>query len=37
MSSNGGLRVVLPILATVAIRAPLGWMWQGSRVPGCTR
>jgi FtsP/CotA-like multicopper oxidase with cupredoxin domain len=33
MSSNGGLRVVLPILATVAILAPLGWMWQGSRVP----
>jgi FtsP/CotA-like multicopper oxidase with cupredoxin domain len=34
MSSNGGLRVVLPILATVAILAPLGWMWQASRVPG---
>jgi FtsP/CotA-like multicopper oxidase with cupredoxin domain len=33
MSSNGGLRVVLPILATVAIVAPLVWLWQGSRVP----
>jgi FtsP/CotA-like multicopper oxidase with cupredoxin domain len=27
------LRVVLPVLATVAIVAPLGWMWQGSRMP----
>jgi FtsP/CotA-like multicopper oxidase with cupredoxin domain len=28
------LKVVLPILATVAIVAPLAWLWQGSRVPG---
>jgi hypothetical protein len=28
------LKVVLRILATVAIVAPLGWLWQGSRVPG---
>ena len=34
MSLNGGLKIVLPILATVAIVAPLGWMWQTSRVPG---
>jgi FtsP/CotA-like multicopper oxidase with cupredoxin domain len=27
------LRVALPILATVAIVAPLGWMWQASRMP----
>ena len=27
------LRVVLPVLATVAIVAPLGWLWQASRVP----
>jgi len=28
------LRVILPILATVAIVAPLAWLWQASRVPG---
>jgi FtsP/CotA-like multicopper oxidase with cupredoxin domain len=28
------LKVVLPMLATVAIIAPLGWLWQASRVPG---
>jgi FtsP/CotA-like multicopper oxidase with cupredoxin domain len=27
------LRVVLPVLATVAIVAPLTWMWQASRMP----
>jgi FtsP/CotA-like multicopper oxidase with cupredoxin domain len=27
------LRVVLPIFATLAIVAPLAWMWQGSRMP----
>ena len=27
------LRVILPILATVAIVAPLAWLWQASRVP----
>jgi FtsP/CotA-like multicopper oxidase with cupredoxin domain len=27
------LRVVLPVLATVAIVAPLAWMWQASRMP----
>ena len=27
------LRVVLPVLATVAIVAPLVWLWQASRVP----
>src|SRR5829696_6280358 len=27
------LRVALPALATVAIAAPLGWLWQTSRVP----
>src|SRR5829696_7679012 len=27
------LRVALPALATVAIAAPLGWLWQASRVP----
>jgi FtsP/CotA-like multicopper oxidase with cupredoxin domain len=27
------LRVALPILATVAIVAPLAWMWQASRMP----
>jgi hypothetical protein len=27
------LRVALPVLATVAIVAPLGWLWQASRVP----
>lgn len=27
------LRFWLPVLATVAIVAPLGWMWQTSRVP----
>ena len=29
-----GLRVVLPILATLAIVAPLAWMWEASRMPG---
>jgi FtsP/CotA-like multicopper oxidase with cupredoxin domain len=37
MSADSGsrraLKIVLPILATVAIVAPLGWMWQASRVP----
>jgi hypothetical protein len=28
------LRVVLAILATAAIVAPLAWLWQASRVPG---
>ena len=28
------LKVVLPILATIAIVAPLAWLWQASRVPG---
>jgi hypothetical protein len=27
------LRVALPVLATVAIVAPLLWMWQSSRMP----
>jgi FtsP/CotA-like multicopper oxidase with cupredoxin domain len=27
------LRVALPVLATVAIVAPLAWMWQASRMP----
>ncbi len=27
------LRLVLPVVATVAIVAPLAWMWQASRVP----
>jgi len=27
------LRMVLPILATIAILAPLAWLWQASRVP----
>jgi FtsP/CotA-like multicopper oxidase with cupredoxin domain len=27
------LRVVLPVLATLAIVAPLAWMWQASRMP----
>jgi FtsP/CotA-like multicopper oxidase with cupredoxin domain len=27
------LRIALPILATVAIVAPLAWLWQDSRVP----
>jgi FtsP/CotA-like multicopper oxidase with cupredoxin domain len=39
MSSDFGrrgrrvLKVLLPILATVAIVAPLAWLWQDSRVP----
>ena len=36
MSSNGNPRVakiVLPILATVVVVAPLAWLWQASRVP----
>jgi FtsP/CotA-like multicopper oxidase with cupredoxin domain len=28
------LRIALPIVATVAIVAPLAWLWQASRVPG---
>jgi FtsP/CotA-like multicopper oxidase with cupredoxin domain len=28
------LRIALPIVATVAIIAPLAWLWQDSRVPG---
>jgi FtsP/CotA-like multicopper oxidase with cupredoxin domain len=32
-SSRRVLKVVLPILATVAIVAPLAWLWQVSRVP----
>jgi FtsP/CotA-like multicopper oxidase with cupredoxin domain len=27
------LRIALPVLATVAIVAPLAWLWQASRVP----
>ena len=27
------LRIALPVLATVAIVAPLAWLWQDSRVP----
>jgi FtsP/CotA-like multicopper oxidase with cupredoxin domain len=27
------LKLILPILATVAILAPLAWLWQASRVP----
>ncbi len=27
------LRVLLPVLATVALVAPLAWMWQASRMP----
>ena len=27
------LRFALPILATVAIIAPLAWLWQASRMP----
>ena len=27
------LRIALPILATVAVVAPLAWLWQASRVP----
>jgi FtsP/CotA-like multicopper oxidase with cupredoxin domain len=37
MSDDSGrrraLKIVLPILATVAILAPLAWLWQASRVP----
>ena len=36
MSDDSGrqraLKIVLPILATVAILAPLAWLWQASRV-----
>ena len=28
------LRFALPVLATLAIVAPLAWMWQASRLPG---
>jgi FtsP/CotA-like multicopper oxidase with cupredoxin domain len=34
--TSGGrrvLRVALPVLATIAIMAPLAWLWQASRVP----
>ena len=31
--SRQALKIVLPILATLAILAPLAWLWQGSRVP----
>ena len=39
MSADSGrrrrvLKIVLPILATLAIVAPLAWLWQASRVPG---
>src|SRR5829696_2784451 len=36
MSATPGrraVRVALPILATIAIVAPLAWMWQVSRMP----
>jgi FtsP/CotA-like multicopper oxidase with cupredoxin domain len=35
MINNGSRipKVILPILATVAIVAPLAWLWQASRVP----
>src|SRR6188472_2946715 len=35
LSSGFGraLRIALPIVATVAIVAPLAWLWQASRVP----
>jgi FtsP/CotA-like multicopper oxidase with cupredoxin domain len=32
--SQRALRIALPILATVAIVAPVTWLWQTSRVPG---
>ena len=32
--SRWTLKIVLPVLATVAIVAPLAWLWQASRVPG---
>src|SRR5512132_4284466 len=31
--SRQAVRVALPILATIAIVAPLAWMWQASRMP----
>ena len=31
--SVGGCGLLLPVLATVAIVAPLAWMWQASRMP----
>ena len=31
--SPRALRIALPIVATVAIVAPLAWLWQASRVP----
>jgi FtsP/CotA-like multicopper oxidase with cupredoxin domain len=31
--SRHAARVALPILATIAIVAPLAWMWQASRMP----
>jgi lipid A disaccharide synthetase len=35
MTNNGSRipKMILPILATVAIVAPLAWLWQASRVP----
>ena len=30
------LRVILPVLATVLILAPLAWLWQASRLPPST-
>ena len=35
MTNNGARipKVILPMLATVAIVAPLAWLWQASRVP----
>jgi FtsP/CotA-like multicopper oxidase with cupredoxin domain len=32
--SRRALKIVLPVLATLAIVAPLTWLWQASRVPG---
>jgi FtsP/CotA-like multicopper oxidase with cupredoxin domain len=32
-SRPGALKIVVPILATVAILTPLAWLWQASRVP----
>ena len=33
VGSGRALRIALPIVATVAIVAPLAWLWQDSRVP----
>jgi len=32
-SRPGALKIVVPILATVAILTPLAWLWQASQVP----